>query len=65
MVIEAFDESGDCLIMQNFWDLKGHIRETSDVVMEQLVLVIAYPFKVVLVAGLLTNGYVIINECLT
>jgi hypothetical protein len=32
VVAKAFDESRDCFIMSDSWDLETHIRETSDVV---------------------------------
>jgi hypothetical protein len=65
MVTEALDESGDCLVVGNFQDLKAHIQEASDVFIERLVLAMTYPFEVILVAWLLIGGYEVINECLT
>ena len=62
--MKAFDEHIDCLIMRDFWDLKAHIQETSDVVMEWLVLTITYPLKVILIARLFAGSYKVIDECL-
>jgi hypothetical protein len=37
MVAKAFDESRDCFIMSDSWDLETHIQEASDVVMQRLI----------------------------
>jgi hypothetical protein len=36
MVAKAFDESRDCFVMSDSWDLETHIREASDVVAQRL-----------------------------
>jgi hypothetical protein len=64
MVTETFDESRDCLVMGDFWDVKAHIREASDIIVERFVLAIMNPFKIILVSRLLTGGYEIVNESL-
>jgi hypothetical protein len=62
MVAKAFDESQDCFIMSNSWDLETHIREMSDVVAQRLACSVTYVLEVVLVARLVTCGDEIVNE---
>jgi hypothetical protein len=54
VVAKAFDESQDCFIMSDSWDLETHIREASDVVTQRLVCSVTYALEVVLVARLVT-----------
>jgi hypothetical protein len=50
VVVKAFDESRDCFVISNSWDLETHIREASDVVAQRLSCSIMYALEVVLVA---------------
>jgi uncharacterized membrane protein len=56
MITKAFDESKDCFIVGDSWDLKVHIREALNVVAKRLILVIMNPFKFVFVVGLLISA---------
>jgi hypothetical protein len=49
MVAKAFDESQDCFIMSDSWDLETHIREASDVVAQRLTCSVMYALEVILV----------------
>jgi hypothetical protein len=62
VVAKAFDESRDCFIMSDSWDLETHIREASDVVTQRLACSVMYALEVVLVARLVTCGDEIVNE---
>jgi hypothetical protein len=62
VVVKAFDESRDCFIMSDSWDLETHIREALDVVGQQLACSVTYVLKVILVARLVTCGDEIIDE---
>jgi hypothetical protein len=62
MVVKAFDESRDCFIMSDSWDLDTHIREALDVVAQRLACSVTYALEVVLVARLITCGGEIIDE---
>jgi hypothetical protein len=62
MVAKAFDESQDCFIMSDSWDLKTHIREASDVVTQRLTCLVMYALEVILVARRITCGDEIVNE---
>jgi hypothetical protein len=65
VVAKAFDESQDCFIMSDCWDLETHIREASDVVTQRLTCSITYALEVVLVARLVTCGDEIVDEGLS
>jgi hypothetical protein len=54
VVAKAFDESQDCFIMSDSWDLETHIREASDVVAQRLACSVTYALNVILVAQLVT-----------
>jgi hypothetical protein len=62
MVVKAFDETRDCFIMSDSWDLETHIREASDVVAQWLTCSVTYELKVILVALLVTCGDEIVDE---
>jgi hypothetical protein len=62
VVVKAFDESRDCFIMSDSWDLETHIQEASDVVMQRLACSIMYALEIVFVARLVTCGDEIVNE---
>jgi hypothetical protein len=62
VVAKAFDESRDCFIMSDPWDLEAHIREASDVVAQRFTCSVTYALKVILVAWLITCGDEIIDE---
>jgi hypothetical protein len=62
VVAKAFDESQDCFIMNDSWDLETHIREASDVVAQWFACSVTYALEVVLVARLVTFGDEIDNE---
>jgi hypothetical protein len=62
VVAKAFDESRDCFIMSDSWDLETHIREVSDVVAQWLACSVMYALEVVLVARLVTCGDEIVDE---
>ena len=64
MITKAFDECRDCFIVGDFWNLKMHIREMSDVVTQWFVLAIPYSLKIILVARLLVGAYEVVNGCL-
>jgi hypothetical protein len=60
--MEAFDEGRDCLIMRDLGDLEAHIRETSDVVTQRLILAATYVLEVILIARLVTRGDEVVDE---
>jgi hypothetical protein len=60
--MEAFDEGRDCLIMRDLGDLEAHIRETSDVVTQWLILAATYVLEVILIARLVTHGDEVVDE---
>jgi hypothetical protein len=62
MVTKALNEGQDCLVMRDFRDLEAHIRETSDVVMQRLILAVMYALEVILIAWLGTCGDEVVNE---
>jgi hypothetical protein len=62
VVVKAFDESRDCFVMSDSWDLETHIREASDVVAQRLAWSVTYALEVILVARLVTCGDEIVNE---
>jgi hypothetical protein len=62
VVVKAFDESRDCFVMGDSWDLEMHIRKASDVVVERLACSVMYALEVVLVARLVTCGDEIVDE---
>jgi hypothetical protein len=62
VVAKAFDESRDCFVMGDSWDLETHIRKASDVVTERLTCSVTYVLKVILVARLVTCGNEIVDE---
>jgi hypothetical protein len=62
VVVKAFDESRDCFVMSDSWDLETHIRKASDVGAQRLACSVTYALKVVLVARLVTCGDEIVDE---
>jgi len=64
MEAQPFDESRYGLVVGNLWDLKAHIRESSDVIAQRLIFSVSYPFEVVLVSRLLTCGDEVVDESL-
>jgi hypothetical protein len=62
VVTETLDEGRDCLIVRDLGDLEAHIRETSDVITQRLVLAIAYAPEVILIARLVTRGDEVVDE---
>jgi hypothetical protein len=62
VVVKAFDESRDCFVMSDSWDLEMHIREATDVVSQRLTCSVTYALEVVLVARLVTCGDEIVDE---
>jgi hypothetical protein len=62
VVAKAFDESRDCFVMSDSWDLETHIREASDVVVQRLACSVTYALEVILVARLVTCGDKIVEE---
>jgi hypothetical protein len=65
MVAKAFDESRDCFVMSNFWDLEKHIQEMSNVVAQWLACSVMYALEVALVAQLVTCCDEIVDEGLS
>jgi hypothetical protein len=62
MVVKAFDESRDCFVMSDSWDLETHIQEASGVVAQRLACSVTYALEVILVARLVTCGDEIVDE---
>jgi hypothetical protein len=62
VVAKSFDESRDCFVMSDSWDLETHIQEASDVVAQWLACSITYTLEVILVAWLVTCGDEIVDE---
>jgi hypothetical protein len=62
MVVKAFDESRDCFVMSDSWDLETHIQEALDVVAQRLACSVTYALEVILVARLVTCGDEIVDE---
>jgi hypothetical protein len=62
VVVKAFDESRDCFVISDSWDLETHIREASDIVMQRLACSVMYALEVVFVAWLVTCGDEIVDE---
>jgi hypothetical protein len=62
MVAKAFDESQDCFVMSDSWDLEMHIREVLDVVTQRLACSVTYALEVILVVWLVTCGDEIVDE---
>jgi hypothetical protein len=62
VVAKAFDESQDCFVMSDSWDLETYIRETSDVVEQRLTCSVTYALEVILFARLVTCGDEIVDE---
>ena len=50
--------------MRNLRDFEAHIRESSDVIAQRFILPVSYPFKVILVSGLLACGDEVVDESL-
>jgi hypothetical protein len=48
--------------MRNLWNFEAHIRETSDVIAQGLILPVPYPLEIVLVSRLLVGSNEIFNE---
>jgi hypothetical protein len=61
VVAKAFDESQDCFVMGDSWDLETHIREAT-VVTQRLTCSVMYTLEVILVAWLVTCGDEIVDE---
>jgi len=62
MEARPLDESRYGLVVGNLRDLKAHIRESSDVIVQRLVFPVPYPFEVVLVPRLLARGDKVVDE---
>jgi hypothetical protein len=62
VVPKAFDESRDCFVMRDSWDLETHIREALDVVAQRFTCSVTYALKVILIARLVTCGDEIVDE---
>jgi hypothetical protein len=62
MMVEAFDEGQNCLVMRDLGDIETHIRETSNVVAQWFARSVTYALEVVLVAWLITRGDKIVDE---
>jgi hypothetical protein len=48
--------------VRNFWNLKAHIREPSDVIAQRFVLLVPYSLEIVFVPGLFTGSDEIVNK---
>jgi hypothetical protein len=61
MVAEASDKRGDSFIAVNVMDGYPCFQEAVDIVSQQFVWIVS-DFLLILVAGLLTSGHVIVDE---
>jgi hypothetical protein len=52
VVAKTFDESRDCFVISDYWDLETHIQEASDVVAQRLACSVTYALEVVFLARL-------------
>jgi len=64
MEAQPLDESRYGLVVGNFRDLKAHIRESLDVIVQRLVFPVPYPFEVILVPRLLAGSDEVVDESL-
>jgi hypothetical protein len=62
MVVEASDKRGDSFIAVDVRDGYLRLREAEDVVMQWFVWIVFDFLQIILVAGLLISGHVIVNE---
>jgi hypothetical protein len=62
MVAEASDERRDSFIAIDVRDGYPHFREAADVVVQWFVWIVSDFLQIILVAGLLTSGHVVIHE---
>jgi hypothetical protein len=62
MVAEASDEHGDSFITVNVRDGYPCFREAADVVTQWLIWIVSNFLQIILVAGLLTSGHVVVDE---
>jgi hypothetical protein len=59
---EAGDESLDCFVVGDLWNLDAHLRETPNVLAQWFILSISDPLQIVLVAELFTSSNEIVDE---
>jgi hypothetical protein len=62
MVAETSDKRGDSLIAINVRDGYPRLSEAADVVMEQFIWIVSDFLQIILVAGLLKSGHIIVNK---
>jgi hypothetical protein len=62
MVAEASDEHRDSFIVVDVRDRNPCFQEATDIVTQWLVWIVSDFLQIILVAGLLTSGHVIVNE---
>jgi hypothetical protein len=62
MVAEASNKHGDSLITVNVRDGYSRLREAADVVTQRFVWIVSDFLQIILVAGLLTSGHIIVNK---
>jgi hypothetical protein len=62
MVAEASDKRGDGFITVDIRDGYPHFQEATDVVAQRFVRIVSDFLQIILVAGLLTSGHIIVNK---
>jgi hypothetical protein len=62
MVAEASDKCGDNFIAIDLRDGYPCFQEAADVVVQRFVWIVSDFVQIILVAGLLTSGHVIVNK---
>jgi hypothetical protein len=62
VVVKAIDETRECFVMSDSWDLEMHIREVLDVAVQRLTCSVMYALEVILFARLVTCGDEIVDE---
>jgi hypothetical protein len=62
MVAEASNKREDSLIAVNVRDGYPRLREAADIVVQQFVWIFCDFLQIILVAGLLTSGHIIVNK---
>ena len=64
MEAETSDESFDCLVVGDLWDLDAHLREASDVLAQWLIFAISNSLQIIFVSGLFASSNEVVDECL-
>jgi hypothetical protein len=62
MVVKASDEHRDSFIIVDVRDGYLHFREAADVVTQWFISIVSEFLQIILVAGLLTSGHVVVEE---